>query len=1293
MTTTPDLPAIGDLAVGRYRIVRELGRGGYGVVYHARQEAIDRDVAIKFLLPEVASDPTEVERFRREVFNASGLEHPHTITLYDYGKSPAGLFYVVMEYLDGRTLRQELGRRGAFSPVETRILAEQLLGSLDEAHRRQLVHRDLKPENIFLINVDRGEIESRILDFGLSKFVGDPHSTLYRGPSLTAEGEICGTPQYMSPEHAYGEDVNPPGDLYSLGLVLYEVLVGRPAFDGPSPLDILLKQVKHPLPEFPEPLRNTSLARFIRQATEKDAKDRFEDAGAALQWLYRHPSDGPAELPHQKPTRILKSAPLDTVKDQTLAPPQAPDGVEPTPAVEATVEVPTLTSRHFALERFELRLAQMPLLGRRPSLAQLDAWLSTAQRTGGLFAITGDAGSGKTTLLDHWLDQLRTHHGITVLRGSHTRKSPMLSGIIEAFEPLLNKQPTEDTSPLSAERVQLLGRVFSETRSHDAQPEQVSSAAIALSEALKDLARSEPILLILEDLQHADPVTIRLVEHLLTGLATSPGPLAMVVTARQSRTLKPFQDSPAANLFTHWKLPPLSEAHAGELLHRIFPCSTALSTGLLKLASGNPALLIHLCRFLLESKRVSLDEENGIWYLEDPSTPIEELVPLDLQQLVIQRADRYLRSSPDETALRSILHRVVLLGDRFDASLLKTCLRQERMTDLERNADELLKKLATSGLIRCLDPNTRTYAFARPLHRASLVRMVESIDDWRAFHGWVADEQIARFQQGHPLATPAMIAEHLERAQRTTETMTWWLKAADRAETELRFRQALQFLRRAETHLHASREVDPHLAGALRLQQGRLCRRVGEFGPAEDALREAIDHSHRSDDTEVRAHSLEILADVVLKQGRLDEAADLLEEVGSIYHVLLDVEGKRRIRLARADLATYRGQYGQARRLFQGLRTDLRETGNTPADVRCLLGLARCAYAGGDLLQSRDFADEALVLADQTHDFRAAASALIEAAHAALFTEGIEAAESLAHQALTLARREEDRLAEANAHLALGLTLRRSTHMDRAAFHASRARELHESLGHIYGVLKSVLLQAELAWLHGDVRKALLLAEDTTRLHTELGDRHGWALSTLFQALFTIELRRPSEARELIHDVLKMESEDGLGLYEPLGLFYLGLTYAADHQIEDALESFGESLAMAQRMGHRELTSLTAINLVRLQLTMGDVETARQELPIALQQAQILGHAYCNMFALIGSALLAHIDHDPARLEEYMRRLRTYINTPNSPEMRLPGRLREMRRLVDLHPLNPRRQAVADAIDDLHDSLQRDTQG
>ena len=277
----PRLPGIGDQVAGRYRIVSKLGSGGFGVVFHARQESMGRDVAIKFLSPEVSNDPVAVERFRREAFYSSGLRHPNTIVIHDYGQTDDKLFYIVMELLEGQPLSKAIFVGGGLSLGRALHIGEQILRSLGEAHQRGLVHRDLKPENIFLVDLLGEEDFVKVLDFGLSKALSPDN------PALTQEGVVFGTPLYLAPEQAYGEEVLPASDLFAFGLLLYEMLRGERPFRGRTSMEVLLKLTQEALPRLPAPLEGSPVQVFVDRLTQKEPGDRYPSAVEALPELQK----------------------------------------------------------------------------------------------------------------------------------------------------------------------------------------------------------------------------------------------------------------------------------------------------------------------------------------------------------------------------------------------------------------------------------------------------------------------------------------------------------------------------------------------------------------------------------------------------------------------------------------------------------------------------------------------------------------------------------------------------------------------------------------------------------------------------------------------------------------------------------------------------------------------------------------------------------------------------------------------------------------------------------------------
>ena len=267
---------------GRYELLDKLGAGAFGAVYRARQLGIDRAVAIKLLMPDAdAVDSTAVQRFQREAKLSSSLEHPNTITIHDYGQWD-NILYLVMEYVRGESLRQLCTREVRLDPTRALAITRQILLSLQEAHSRGIIHRDMKPANIMLFDRVGEKDVVKVLDFGIAKFISNDAEVMGAEAAqkdLTVAGRIVGTPRYMAPEQIRGGKPSPTSDLYAMGLILFEMIVGQRAVHGDSTISLIAMQLSDAPavdpndPRIPGPMRD-----LMRRATAKDQEERFSTA-------------------------------------------------------------------------------------------------------------------------------------------------------------------------------------------------------------------------------------------------------------------------------------------------------------------------------------------------------------------------------------------------------------------------------------------------------------------------------------------------------------------------------------------------------------------------------------------------------------------------------------------------------------------------------------------------------------------------------------------------------------------------------------------------------------------------------------------------------------------------------------------------------------------------------------------------------------------------------------------------------------------------------------------------------
>jgi serine/threonine protein kinase/tetratricopeptide (TPR) repeat protein len=282
----PD-PLIGVVLDDKYRLDELLGQGGMGAVYRATHLLIERPVAVKVLSRRLVTDESARERFRREARAAGRLQHTNAVAVTDFGETRDGLVYLVMELLEGRPLREVLARESPLDPARAVSLMMQISAAVEAAHAAGIIHRDLKPGNIFLVQRPDSPYIVKVLDFGIAKLAADSGEFNF-ADTLTGTGVMIGTPRYMSPEQCDGAQLTPASDVYSLGVILYEMLTGQTPFTGGSPLALALKHSS----ESPRPPRELvaaippALEGVVLHALEKKPEERAGDAGEFRRELF-----------------------------------------------------------------------------------------------------------------------------------------------------------------------------------------------------------------------------------------------------------------------------------------------------------------------------------------------------------------------------------------------------------------------------------------------------------------------------------------------------------------------------------------------------------------------------------------------------------------------------------------------------------------------------------------------------------------------------------------------------------------------------------------------------------------------------------------------------------------------------------------------------------------------------------------------------------------------------------------------------------------------------------------------
>ncbi len=338
--TAPADPLVGQVFHDRFKILALVAKGGMGKVYKAEQAPLGRICAVKVLTPP--ADPEQREEFRKRFFLeasvGSKLTHPNTVTIFDYGVTDDGTYFMAMEFLDGRTLAKALREDGPFTEARAAHVARQVCRSLREAHALGVVHRDLKAANVFLIDKGDENDFAKVLDFGLVKNVTQDSSE-----DLTQAGLFMGSPKYMSPEQIRGEHVDARTDIYALGVLMFEMIAGRVPFDKPNQVDTLLAHVNDEVPAVhavrPESDASEPFESVIRRCLAKDAAQRFASMDEALQALRQTPGGqvtGTGALHAISSDALLRASASFTPQPSALSPSPS----SPVPATSSSTAPP-----------------------------------------------------------------------------------------------------------------------------------------------------------------------------------------------------------------------------------------------------------------------------------------------------------------------------------------------------------------------------------------------------------------------------------------------------------------------------------------------------------------------------------------------------------------------------------------------------------------------------------------------------------------------------------------------------------------------------------------------------------------------------------------------------------------------------------------------------------------------------------------------------------------------------------------------------------------------------------------
>lgn len=778
----------GTPVVAGYEVIRELGRGGMGVVYEARDIRLNRPVALKFLSADAARDPRRLDRFRREARAACALNHPAVCTLYNVGDC-RGVPFLILEYVEGRTLRKVIEERPDLA--RTLQLVRQVAAALRVAHAVGIVHRDIKPENLMV----RPDGYVKVLDFGLARLMTTPTSARMSDPAAdTDPGTILGTASYMAPEQVRAEPAGGAADVFALGIVLYELVTGRHPFPGETEFSRMhaITSITPIAPTSLNPSLSAALDRLIRQMIEKDSRLR--------------------------PT-----------------------------AAEVGVYLDEIAVAGGGLRAIPISPTAKRVVGReRERQALWQAFDDAAAGHGRMICVTGEPGIGKTTLVESVLEELASRHRPhCVARG---RCSERLAGaeaylpVLEALEGLLRGEAGEPASrALAAVAPAWHAQVVPST--HGRQPVADSSQERLKRELVafvREVSGLRPLVLFLDDVHWADPSTVDLLAFL--GSRCEGVNVLVVLTYRPTEMA--LSRHPILPLQLEWQrhavghevaLAFLSGDEVDSYLTATFPGHSfpaGFAQRIHARTEGSPLFVVDLLRYLSDSGAIARRSDG--WVLTRTIADVESGLPESVRSMV----QRKLGLLDDDD--RRLLCVASVQGPEFDSAVVAEILGAEP-ADVEERLQILDRVHGLVRLIREQEFPDRTlalrYGFVHNLYQHALFAALPPSRraQWSAAQ---AEALLEHHGDGNP-AVAAEVACLFEAGRDLAQAARYFLVAAENAARVYAHLDAVELARRGLRLLARLPDTQDRVILELPLQMALGLQLQVTEGYAAPAAREA----------------------------------------------------------------------------------------------------------------------------------------------------------------------------------------------------------------------------------------------------------------------------------------------------------------------------------------------------------------------------------------------------------------------------------------------------------------------
>jgi tetratricopeptide (TPR) repeat protein len=1227
--------------IDRYEVVRLLGKGGMGQVFLVRDTTLDRTVALKLLHPMAERDAESMRRFRLEFQAVAKLRHPNVVQLYDWGVYE-GQSYFTMEFIQGTDIKAYLGLAGK-KPLNASELNEparlrrvvqvvaQTAAGLDYVHSQRIVHRDLKPANIM---VDR-EGQVRVMDFGLLKRLDEEANA--ENPDLTRPGIILGTPAYLSPEQALGDRAVPQSDLYSLGIILYELLTGHRPFVSNRIGALIYCQIY----EAPTPIRDfnpdvpSDLVAIVERLLRKEPQERFPTAGDLMRALLA------AKLPE---------------------------------STERSGVMRMQEAARAELERREAQsyLADPHLVGRKEPMDLLLAMLGRLRKgLGDMVEITGEAGVGKTRLTAE-LARYAKLQKVRSFSGSFSEGEVVpyegVRSILEQLSAIVAQKGDELAEKIFGVEGQVLaqevpgfhrfGYISQLPPLAQLPPEQGKFRFFdAVAKVVDKFTRRFPMIFVLEHLQWADRISLELVSYLARNVigpskrgGEGQSALLLVVTYRDDeadrsgRLRQNFLALRDQSLSTRIALERLSKSVCAEMLVSMLH-GGELPSGLLDAvfqeSRGNPFLTEQYARFLSEGGL--LGQAGGRWSLR----------PLAEEH---EQAGGGLRIPPAvRRAYESRLSSVSPLGGKVAqaAAILGADLPFQvlgEVADLDEEAlldglDELIKR----GVLQAVGDATAQFRFVHPLY----ARLIEhGLDPAARTELHLRAGRALELRHLKELPSVAeRLGRHFREAGAAQDAAQYELLAADRFKSLFLFDQALLHYNLAYETGSAALTRNERWAAPMLLKiyrnRGEVHQVLGDYGQAEGDFERLLHLARYLDDTRAAALAHQQLgvikagrgasadayqhyqqatalfaevrdnagvADMLLYlglfiqvQGRFKEALEYLEGALQIKESLGDPVGVAAMLNTLGLLHTEQGRFEEALSCLGRSLEVRRETGDKLGLAVTLNNLGYAYASQGFYHEALRFYEESLAVSREIGDRKGVAQTLNNLAGVQTALGDHAQAERWANEALEIFRELGLQLDIAGALNSLGVITGKRASYDQALIFGVEALGIRRRLQHRAGIAESLKNLADVYRQLADSVRAMSHLREAAEIQSEIGARGPLAEMACVEGHILLAMGKEQEALATFQQGLETARETGERLQEMNLRLGLASVWVRTHKLAEARAAAAEALQMSVEAGFLWVAVAACALLGQIELEAGETDTALEHIDTAIAEASKMG--------------------------------------------------------------------------------------